>query len=224
MSDFEERQTHPTFGMVGFHRQTGGNLNLFGSSLRHNNYIAMTVKTASKRRGLHQDWIHGVDTIVELILSPNQFADLLTTMNVGDGVPCTLSFLPGVGDLGACPEVQPRQIFEREFEADVRKVMTDAREIVREVSALFDAKANITKSDRASIIEKLRMLMQHIESNMPFVQSQFNESMDKTVTEARAEVEAFVSNKIASLGIQALEAEVAKALEGVKTTPALESK
>jgi hypothetical protein len=50
--------------------------------------------------------------------------------------------------------------------------------------------------------------------SIPFVQSQFNEAMDKTVTEARAEVEAFVDNKIRSLGIQALEGEVQKALYG----------
>jgi len=41
-------------------------------------------------------------------------------------------------------------------------------------------------------------------ANMPFVQTQFNEAMDKTVTEAKAEVEAFVSHKVTSLGLASL--------------------
>ena len=48
---------------------------------------------------------------------------------------------------------------------------------------------------------------------MPFVQKSFNKAMDKTVHEAKGEVEAFVMNKVTSLGIEGLEKEMLKLTE-----------
>lgn len=209
-----EKEQHESYGMIGFSRFTvgGKGINLFGSSLRHSSGITMRVKTASKRRDLHRDWIHGEDLILELTLSPTQFADLITSMNIGDGVPCTLGYVDGKG-VPDCPEVQLRQRFDAEVKEDFRKAMEDAQAIVDEVSNIFFEKDRLAKQDRIHIKNRLHALIQHIKQNIPFLYSQFNEAMDRTVTEAKGEVEAFVSNKITSLGIDALEAEVKAALQ-----------
>jgi hypothetical protein len=49
------------------------------------------------------------------------------------------------------------------------------------------------------------MLRQEVRSNLPFIQSMFNEQMDKTVKEAKGEIEAFTQNKIHALGLEKLE-------------------
>ena len=208
-----DEEVHESYGMVGLSRCSVGpaGMNLFGSSIRHGSVMTLTVRKASKRRELHREWIHGREEIVEVFLSPAQFADLITSPNVGFGVPCSIRHMAGKA-MGECPEVQQRQLFEQEFKDDVRKVMSDAGQLVKDVKELLDGKANITQADRKAIVHKLDMLMQHINSSMPFVQSQFNEAMDKTVTEAKAEVEEFVNAKIHSLGIQALTSEIAQAL------------
>jgi len=41
-----------------------------------------------------------------------------------------------------------------------------------------------------------------VDDSIPFLQKSFNEAMDKTVNEAKGEVEAFVMNKVTSLGIE----------------------
>ena len=58
------------------------------------------------------------------------------------------------------------------------------------------------------------MLMQDVNSNLPFVQRSFNKSIDKTVLEAKGEVEAFVMNKVTSLGIKGLEKEMLQLATG----------
>ena len=52
------------------------------------------------------------------------------------------------------------------------------------------------------------MLRQEIESNVPFIQQSFNEQMDKTVMEAKGEVEGFVMNKLMSAGLEGLQKEM----------------
>ena len=217
----EKSEKHESFGVAGFFRRTGGNYNLFGSSIKHGSTVSLKIKRASRKRDLHQFWIHGEEELIEVLFSPNQFAQLLTSMNVGDGVPCTIQYV-GRKKMDDCPAVETRELFVQEFEDDVQKAMNDARKICNEVTELLSGKGNITQADRKAIIGKLGNLMQHINSNMPFVQSQFNEAMDDTVTEARAEVEAFVDNKIRSLGIEALNDEVQRALAATKDSPVLQ--
>jgi len=48
--------------------------------------------------------------------------------------------------------------------------------------------------------------MQNIKSNIPFVNEQFTEQMDKTITEAKGEIEAFIEHKIRSAGLEAIAA------------------
>lgn len=216
MSDKKAIEEHESYGMVGLSRFTcggGRGMNLFGSSIMHASGMTLTIRRGEKRRDLHREWYYGGDIIAEITLSPAQFAEMITTPNVGSGVPCTLNYIIGEGSKAECPEHKQRQLFEQEFEDDVRKAMADASQIVKDVTTLLEGKEAIKLSDRKAIIGKLTMLAQHINSNMPFVQAQFNEAMDKTVTEAKAEVEEFINAKIHSLGIDALTSEIAKAIQ-----------
>ena len=65
-------------------------------------------------------------------------------------------------------------------------------------------KKTIGKADRAEILSKLDMIIQEIGSNTKFIQKQFHEQMDKTVLEAKAEIEAFTQNKLTSIGLDAI--------------------
>ena len=52
------------------------------------------------------------------------------------------------------------------------------------------------------------MLRQEVESHVPFIQNSFNEQMDKTVLEAKGEVEGFVMHKVISAGLEGLQKEL----------------
>lgn len=213
MSEDSEIERHESYGLIGFSRvsSTGGR-NFFGSSVKSSHYIELTIRHAHRKRNLSQYWYSPEEEIVELRLSPNQFAELLTTMNVGSGVPCTIQYV-GRTKMDECPAIDQREKFEQEFTRDVKNANAKAKQLAADIAALFDTKGTIKQSDRTAVIEKLRMLMQEVENNMPFVQTQFNEAMDKTVAEAKGEVEAFVNHKIHSLGINALNTEILAALE-----------
>lgn len=210
---FDEKESHESFGLVGFSRVTSTPpVNFFGSSIRSGHYVVLRVKRAERARDLSNYWYHSLEPLIQIRLSPNQFAELLTTMNVGDGVPCTIEAV-GYEQMPPCPAVDQRAKYEDEFKKHVADTAAEAVELRDYVTNLFFEKERLSKQDRLDIKKRLDLLVQQIKSNTPFIQSQFNEAMDKTVAEAKGEVEAFVNHKIHSLGIQALNSEVGKALE-----------
>jgi len=212
MNDNDPIDKHESYGMIGFGRVSSSHdQNFFGSSVRCNHYIELNIQRASRRRSLNTYWYHGEEELIEVRLSPNQFAELLTTMNVGSGVPCTLQYVGGK-EMTDCPAIDQRAMFENEFKSDVANSITEVEGLLSEIKEIFGAKTAIGQKDRTEIIKKLQSMVMHIKNNMPFVQSQFNEAMDKTVVEAKSEVEAFINNKIHSLGINALNEEIIAAL------------
>ncbi len=48
-------------------------------------------------------------------------------------------------------------------------------------------------------------LAMQMESNMPFIESSFKKSMEKTVSQGKAEIEAYIQGKVTALGLKALE-------------------
>ena len=91
-------EKHPAFGTIGVFR-TSGQRHLFGSPLqRHQGYVTIRVNHAEKvRSGRGYYWYFARKNIIEVALSEAQFAQLITSWNVGEGVPCTLDSIPGDG-------------------------------------------------------------------------------------------------------------------------------
>ena len=196
-------EQHESYGMIGVHRLHGGSTQLFGTSVRHDTRIAITIKRGEKRRDLSNNWYYGREELIEVELSPTQFAEMITSMNFGDGVPCTIKRI-GRERMPDCPEIQQRALFEEEFKSTMRGVGQDARDLIQEAREIL-GKKSVNKGDREKLLAGLNHLLQMLESNMPFIQGRFNEAMDKTVLEAKTEVEAFVAAKIQSLGIESLQ-------------------
>ena len=69
MALLENREIHPGYGMIGFSRRTGGESPKFGSSIKHRDVIAMTLKHAEVARELNSDYYFGKGVIAEVEMS-----------------------------------------------------------------------------------------------------------------------------------------------------------
>lgn len=201
-------QTHESYGMVGCSRITGGESNLFGSSVRHHNCVRLRICRASVERDLKTNWFHDEGRMIEVDLSPTQFADMITAMNVGSGVPCTIRsiFVPtelNNKSMAPCPSYDQRKVFEDDFAKDIEQINSDALSALEKAQKILDA-PTIKAADRKELLALLERIQRDLKHNLRFVNEQFTEAMDKTVSEAKGEVEAFVQNKIVSLGIESL--------------------
>lgn len=200
---FENIEKHPCYGMLGFHRRNGNASPLFGSSIQHKDTIVMTLKHGESCRHLNNDHYFGKGVIAEVEMSYSQFAEAITAMNIGDGVPCTIRFTEKDGYISERPFTNKKDQFEQEFAEHLDDIKTDAKNTIFEIKEIFKKKS-IGKTDREEILRKLEYLSTQIGSNTEFIYSQFNTQMDKTVMEAKGEIEAFCQNKINSIALAAL--------------------
>lgn len=203
-TQFGTKTSHPSYGTLAFSRRTGGATPLFGSSIEHRDIIAMTLYHADITRGLHQDSIYGGKAIAEVEMSYSQFAEAITSMNMGSGVPVTIRWTEKDGKIPPCDFVSKREQFADEFKEKRKRATDESQQIIKDVAEMFEQKKNLTKTDKENILRKLNKLSMDIGCNMDFIADQFNEQMDKTVMEAKGEIEAFCQNKVNSIASAAL--------------------
>lgn len=196
---------HSAFGMVSFGRVTGGDNVLFGSSIKHNDRIRLTIKHGEQDRTLHEDRYYGRKRIVEVEMSYSQFAECITAMNVGNGVPCTIQYTEKDGRIPAIEENNSkREQFRNEFSDTISKAMEQVQMQINQIQESIDTKKSLGVKDRKEIISQLRQVKYNIGCNLDFCVSQFDEQMDKSTMEAKGEIEAFCQNKINSIAQAAL--------------------
>lgn len=199
------REKHESFGVLKFSRvRRSGSTHLFGSSIKHSDTIIMRVSHASVERHLSNDWVGEEDNILECEMSYSQFAEAITSMNVGVGTPVTLRRTQLNRDIEPYNFVGKRTQFEEEFNANMRKQTEQANKLIDTVSSLFEEKKSLNKGDKESVLDMLNQLQMAIGCNQEFIYKQFNRQMDKTVNEAKGEIEAFMQNKLNALGVKEL--------------------
>lgn len=208
MSDIlGERQYHESYGMLGFHRVTAcGAQPLFGSSIKHRDTIMLTLKEGYMNRSLNEDWYFGGDALFEVEMSATQFADLITSLNQGDGVPVTIRY-KRVGELHECekpPFIDRGSLHREEFKEHLDKVYGTSKRLINVLEEKFATKKSFTKADKEEILNICRSIKQNIGCNLDFQVGQFDAQMEKTTTEAKGEIEAFFQNKINQIAQQAL--------------------
>ncbi len=186
---------HPSFGSISFSKAQGSSSVLFGSSIMHRNVITLTICHAEKYVTRGVEHVFGRERIIEAYMSPTQFADAITSTGGGE-TPITLRFTEKDGRIDNPSFENKREVFEKEFQERVQGIydrMTDTIEKAKD------------KRVPQWLVKDLEITQGWFKSNIPYLVEQFTEQMDKTVTEAKAEVEAYVSGMVQQTGLDALE-------------------
>ena len=84
------RTTHPRWGIIGVSRYTTDGEYLFGSSIKNHSGITITISHAIKNVFDGRETLTPDKTIAEVNITEYQWGHLVSTLNCGFGVPCTL--------------------------------------------------------------------------------------------------------------------------------------
>lgn len=198
------KEKHPAYGMLMFSHVSGGNPNLFGSSVKHDHKILMRICHGSVERHLNNDWYHAGGTICEAEMSLTQFAEAITSMNISPGVPVTLRFTENSGDIDQIEGfVDKRTEYLDEFRDKNKESVKLINDLIDYIGEIFQKKT-ITAKERESVISSLTQIYNAVGSHNTFMAEQFNETADGIIKEAKGEVEAFIQHKMNSLALAAL--------------------
>jgi len=204
----EEELRHESYGSIHFSRRQGDPGRLFGSALNgHGSYITLCISRSTLiRNDLHDRTYSGGfrGDLIEVDMSAAQFAELLTTMNIGNGVPCTISHVNGKA-MERPPEIPHETERVRSgFKDKMKTLADDAQKALGEIKKLFEEKKNLTKEDRKIVIGFLEKVVMELGANSPFVLKMFEEATQKVTNAAKAEIDAFVTTNVVNAGLKAL--------------------
>ena len=197
-----ERISHESFGQIRFNR-VSGNANFYGSELTQNHYISLEIYNSEIERDLSQDWYYNKKQVLRLRMSSGQFSELITNMNSGSGIPCTLEYIQGKAVAELPTQESRKEFVHRKFEDRMKEFSTSIREQQNRAKELVKKKT-LSKQDIQDLTHHLEWLTTEVEKNIPFFAKCFQETMDEVVLEAKTEVENAIQHKINVLGLDVL--------------------
>lgn len=200
-----EWKKHKSWGMIGLARTFySGSRELFGSDITNHTGIVLTIRHAQKSRELGRDWTMGDDVICKVVLSPNQFAEMITNMNVGDGVPCTIEFLQGEGYIDFLPDDNKLVRIETDRMEKDEEMMQRLKDSAKRLDRLIKDK-KMPKTVGEEILQELCAVHTYLDaSGSDFLRDQAKREIADMVLEAKTQVSDYVNHKIYSVGLEKL--------------------
>lgn len=201
MELLKNRDSQPCYGIINFKRVHCNSEHLYGSEVAHTDVIEMTVKRSDCVHELNHDWYFGKDDIIQLQMSSAQFAQLITSLNMGEGVPCTLTYTEKDGDIPQIKWVGQKEKIHNDFNKQMESLKTLVTDDLDEVCGELDSK-NVNLTRQRELSNKLKQIGRILYDKIPFINKSFMESTDKVQTQAIQEVEARIQSKINYIGMQ----------------------
>lgn len=182
------KEKHPTYGMIGASRVSAQpGIYCFGSRIRHQAFIEITIRRAEIERDLNRDWFHGDEELISVRLTESQWATFVSSPNMGYGVPCSLDHVMRE----RCGPVPPPEDSVSQAKHEARK---DAAELVADLQGLCDklekAVEEPKKRELREILHSLKCAVGSFPSGHAFLYESFEEHVENVVTDAKASVEA----------------------------------
>jgi len=203
---FTDGKTNPAYGSICFHRIASNGTHLFGSSVRHQQLVSLTISEAEAYVDDITQEMHLLPRkqIIVVEMSEAQFAELISRWNMGDGTPCTILRRPEEGaKLTSIPPLTPsktaRETFHDIADGAINRVQADITRAADDIEALV--KGRLTKAQATRLDQILQTLRQNPQSNLRFAQTSVHEAVEKTVARAKVEMEAVSRTILQRLGL-----------------------
>lgn len=180
---------HPSYGQIRITQTSGGDGNLYGCSVKHHAKIRIAICESELVRKLNTDWHHAGEEIVVVEMSPDQFGLMMCGAGNREGVPCTIARREGER-IEPAENISKRTLFQEEFKATVEKATSALAEMEETLEARVEEKRPIGVKEQKELFGKLGGALLEMRSNLPYIDSCWQEQMDRTVSEVSSAIRA----------------------------------
>jgi gas vesicle protein len=204
----EKEYKHESFGLLQINRnQTMPPVKLFGSSIKTTQTVVLRVKHAREIRdqSLSNSWFFDdcSPALIEIEMTESQFAEAITSLNIGSGTPVTIRYVNG-SEMEPPPNIDRRDQYHNEFKKTVEQAFSTADELKKEANSILNQKGSIKVAEKEKLRGLIGALISTVKSHVPWIVNQWNEQMDKTTTEAKQEVDQMFRSAVRSVGERAI--------------------
>ncbi|QBX06535.1 hypothetical protein H1O16_gp122 [Burkholderia phage BcepSaruman] len=191
------RYEHPAFAQIAITRRSGTQY-LYGSDFEHQHSISLTINMSKQYRRYAEDQHTQSHTgqLIEIVMSEAQFASLMSSMGLGNGVPCTLTRYNGqsIPQIPHIAEVAPK------FRADTRKYAQNALDALDVLAEKLE-EAKLSSKQRDELLGHVESARMNVKSNLNFVLRQFGEYIENTLSKAKTEITSYAQAALTRLGL-----------------------
>ncbi len=187
-------------GLIQISRTYGGRNVLFGSNIPHDTCMRLTISQAYIHRSFNENHYYPKNKLIEIELSPSQYAEMITNLNHGVGVPCTITkFMEErvPNDLKLNDELE---MVKLEYSESVDKIMDEIKNTIYEIP---DDKSMSPKKIRDLKIDLVNMLYR-LTQEAPFMKERFDETLDKIFVEAKASIDDTINLTLSNIGLDTI--------------------
>ena len=201
---FENEKQEDYMGMISWSRLSCGSaIPHFGTEVKTSHPIRLEISSAKESRDLSRNWYFADKRIIEVEMSPIQWAEFLTSGNT-TGVPCTLKWLDGKGFISEPQETTIKEDYNKEVEESFDKFGESFDKVAKTLKEQIDTNKPMGKKALEELLREIGILKELATGNIKFVKDSFKEDMSKIVTQAKAEFNAYVENRVHEIGIEEL--------------------
>lgn len=219
MADKEYQKDY--MGVITWGRlQCGAPQPMFGSDIKTDSpvYIRICNAYVSDMGGTPTDQhIHGKHpAIIEVEMTPIQWAEFLTAGHVDDGVPCTITRLNGK----SMSRVEMRNVAE-EYGNRINEKFEDFQKGIKrfedEIEHTLESGKSMGKTQMKELLHSMKCFRENAPANLKYAHDRFREDMANMVVKAKAEINAYAELRLGDYGVKCLmnddSAEIKPAIE-----------
>ncbi|QIN95287.1 hypothetical protein DLP3_124 [Stenotrophomonas phage vB_SmaS_DLP_3] len=195
---------HPAFAKIWASRVTGKE-NLYGSNVGQDGYIALRIDESYMVRDGYSEHMFGGNHVIEVMMTEAQWVGLISRMNHGDGIPCTMSYRPEGKGVRMPRLPAPKKAVEKM--EDMIDSMTEAHEkqAKESAAALWDL---IEKRFPKSLHHDARIMLERVigqgKSTREYQAERLTKVKERLVTESKVEIDAMLTNATSQLGLASI--------------------
>lgn len=207
--DNKKIEQHPSFGIIRASRVSGGKGHFFGSEVLNYSFIEITISHAQTNENLFgrevgEQGIWPTDHVATIRMTNNQFAEMITSLNIGIGTPCTITRIDG-------KEVEQKDIKDSSTAMDRANdelVRMYAERIGNNIESLQNAlsllenNARVNKDIKQSVEKSIRGILSILTNGDNFLLSEFKDVLEKSKQKVMTEIDASVGTRLQELGMQ----------------------
>lgn len=197
-----EQITTPDCGaMIQFSRISGQKV-LYGSPFYHQKFIRLRISKAQTYRSFHDNEYMAENIghrYIEVDLSFSQFAECITSMNIGNGVPCTLYNL--MGKEFEQPTIDDNRI---KLDDEIKNETTLAIESITELINLIETE-KLTAKVKSRLLNQCHKIVRVLNDHLPFIAQMYAEHLDKLEQQAKTEIAAYCDLAVMQVGLDTLQ-------------------
>ena len=204
----EKFESHPSFGQITAGRvQSNPSQPMYGSKLRHGRYIIITISQSKMFRSINSDRYCDDKQLIQVRLTENQFAQFITSLNIGGGVPCTIERL-NMKQVEPPPLRDEVAIVKNTFDEKTKVIARTLEAAQKRLATMVAPGGKASKAELNLLQKEIEHAAREISGNMPYMVECFVETMEDVVTSAKTDIEAYMSDAAARAGVKGLEAPV----------------